>query len=300
MDANEPLTDDGLGAPGRMDYLRVLPQYLYPKRLGSAIMHRLTRIRFGPWKNWQIRWFIRRYGVDMSIAEQEDPLAYPDFNTFFTRALKTDARPLPAEAGRFLCPADGALYDFGDITQGTLLQAKSHRYAVSELLGHSPEAAAFGGGSYLTVYLAPMDYHRVHMPLGGYLEQMIYVPGSLYSVNPLTSRGVPRLFARNERVVCLFRTEAGAMAVVMVGAVFVGGIETVWHGPVRPAAGRRMTRWSYLGEPEGGRNFAAGAELGRFNMGSTVVVVLERGGLEWTDGLSEGRRVKVGETLALL
>lgn len=290
---------DGLIPPGPMDTIRVIPQYLYPKRIGSALMYLLTRIRFAPWKNWQIRWFIRRYGVDMSIAAEQDTRAFPDFNTFFTRALTPGARPLADDPCALLSPADGALFDYGEIRSGTLLQAKAHRYSVAGLLAESDQACArFAAGSYATVYLAPMDYHRVHLPLAGVLESMTYVPGALFSVNPITARGVPGLFARNERVVCHFSTEFGAMAVVMVGAVFVGGIETVWHGPVTPARNRRLTRWSYAGDEATQRRFDRGDEMGRFNMGSTVVIVLERGALAWAPALETGSRVNMGRALA--
>jgi phosphatidylserine decarboxylase len=282
------------------DYLRALPQYFYPKRLLSALMFRATRIRFAPWKNWQIRWFIRRYGVDMDIAAEADADAYADFNGFFTRALVPNARPLPAAEDRLVSPADGSLYDFGRVVEGSLIQAKAHRYTVAQLLGDpSCDAAPFLNGSYLTVYLAPRDYHRVHMPVAGSLVEMVYVPGSLFSVNPTTARGVPRLFARNERMVARFQTGLGAMAVVMVGAVFVGGIETVWHGAVKPAHNRRISRWRYGAEDERPWTIARGAELGRFNMGSTVVMLLQRGDLQWRSDLVSGARVKMGEALAV-
>ena len=283
--------------PTRGDYCRALPQYLYPKRLLSALMFRATRIRFAPWKNWQIRWFIRRYGVDMDIAAQAD--GYADFNSFFTRALVSSARPLPAGEDHLVSPADGSIYDYGRIVEGSLIQAKAHRYTVTQLLGDpSCDAAPFLNGSYLTVYLSPKDYHRVHMPVSGRLVEMVYVPGSLFSVNPSTARAVPRLFARNERVVVRFQTALGAMAVVMIGAVFVGGIETVWHGAVTPARSRQISRWRYGAEGERPCTITRGAELGRFNMGSTVVMLLERGDLQWRSDLVSGGRVEMGEALA--
>lgn len=298
MNSCNPEREDTRNTSGLLDRLRVFPQYVYPKHLASALMYRLTRIRFGPWKNWQIRWFIRRYGVDMSAAEQSDPTVFADFNTFFTRALKSGARPLTDDETHVSCPADGALYDFGDIREGTLLQAKAHPYSVSELLGGDPQAGApFLGGSYATVYLAPMDYHRVHMPVSGRLQQMVYLPGTLFSVNPVTTRGIPRLFARNERVVCRFQTRFGAMAVIMIGAVFVGGIETVWHGPVTPAREHRRASWNYDGGGTAAPTLERGAEMGRFNMGSTVVALFERDGLEWLPAVEVGKRVKMGETL---
>lgn len=281
-----------------IERVRVLLQYAYPKRLLSAIMYRATRISFAPWKNWQIRWFIRRFDVDMKIAEVEDPTAYPDFNSFFTRALKPGVRPLPEDTRSVVSPVDGALYDFGAIEDGTLLQAKAHPYTVAELLADEDEGSRrFAGGSYFTLYLAPGDYHRVHMPFGGRLAEMVYVPGSRFSVNPATARHVPGLFARNERIIARFETDSGGMAVVMVGAVFVGAIDTVWHGAVTPAASRSITRWRYAA-PVAVPSLARGDEMGRFNMGSTVVVLLERRVAAWRSKLEPGTRVQMGQALA--
>ncbi len=261
-------------------------------------MYRATRIRFGPWKNLQIRWFARRYGVDLSEAELQTPRGYRDFNTFFTRALKPGARPLPSDARSLVSPADGVLCDFGTIEDNALIQAKTHRYAVPLLLAEKGEAAkCFDNGSYLTLYLAPKDYHRVHMPFGGVLKRMVYVPGTLFSVNPATAKGIPGLFARNERVICWFDTLAGQIAVVLVGAVFVGSIETVWHGEVTPAAEREIARWRY-DPPVSTISLKRGAEMGRFNMGSTVVVLLDRRVAAWRSKLAPGTPVQMGQTLA--
>ncbi len=277
--------------------LGLLLQHVYPKRLMSAIMYQATRIRFEPWKDWQIRWFIRRYGVDMSVAETKSLKAFKDFNSFFTRALKPGARPLPKDARSVVSPGDGVLYDFGTIEDSALIQAKSHRYSVSSLLAEKDEdVKRFDRGSYFTLYLAPKDYHRVHMPFGGVLKQMVYVPGELFSVNPATATGIQGLFARNERVICWFETRAGNMAVVLVGAVFVGSIETVWQGEVTPAAERQITRWRYE-PPVSTIILKRGAEMGRFNMGSTVVVLLERQVAAWRSKLAAGTEVLMGQTL---
>lgn len=278
--------------------LKVLLQHLYPKRLLSALMYRATRIPFAPWKNLQIRWFIRRFGVDMSVAEVQNPRAFKDFNSFFTRALKPGVRPLPDDARSVVSPGDGVIYDLGSIEDNALVQAKAHRYAVPALLAETGERArCFDGGSYFTLYLAPGDYHRVHMPFGGVLKQMAYVPGTLFSVNPATARGIPGLFARNERVICWFETLAGQMAVVMVGAVFVGAMDTVWHGPVTPTAEREITRWRY-DPPVTMISLVRGEEMGRFNMGSTVVVLLDRKVAAWRSNPAAGARVRMGQTLA--
>ncbi len=273
-------------------------QHVYPKRFLSAVMYRAARIRFAPWKNFQIRWFIRRFGVDMSASEVQHPRSFSDFNSFFTRALKPGSRPLPEDARSVISPCDGVLSDFGAVEDNALIQAKSHRYSVPLLLAEKGGSAKlFENGSYLSLYLAPKDYHRVHMPFGGVLKEMVYVPGTLFSVNPATARAIPGLFARNERVICWFETVAGQMAVVMVGALFVGSMETVWHGEVTPAADRDVARWGYA-PPVGTITLKRGAEMGRFNMGSTVVVLLERKVAAWRSELKPGARVQMGQTLA--
>lgn len=289
---------DGPSGSVQRPGLGVLLQHIYPKRLLSALMYQVTRIRFGPWKNWQISWFIRRFSVDMGESEVQNPKAFKDFNSFFTRALKPGIRPLPEDARSVVSPGDGVLYDFGTVEDNALIQAKSHRYAVPLLLAEKGEAAkCFDNGSYFTLYLAPKNYHRVHMPYGGVLKKMVYVPGSLYSVNPATAKSIPGLFARNERVICWFDTHAGLMAVVLVGAVFVGSIETVWHGQVTPAAEREITRWAYE-PPVGTISLKRGAEMGRFNMGSTVVVLLDRRVAAWRSKLVPGTPVQMGQPLA--
>lgn len=273
-------------------------QHAYPKRLLSAIMYRATRIKFQPWKDFQIRWFIRRFGVDMSLSEIQSPRKFPDFNSFFTRALKPGIRPLPEDARSLISPVDGVLSDFGHVEDNAVIQAKTHRYAVPSLLAEKGDnAKVFESGSFFSLYLAPRDYHRVHMPFGGVLKEMVYVPGTLFSVSPATARAIPGLFARNERIICWFETVAGRMAVVMVGAVFVGSMETVWHGEVTPAAERKIARWRYA-PPVSTITLKRGAEMGRFNMGSTVVVLLERRLAAWRSKLIPGARVQMGQTLA--
>ncbi|MDX1432738.1 MAG: archaetidylserine decarboxylase [Gammaproteobacteria bacterium] len=280
------------------DYLRAAGQYVLPKRLLSALMLRATRIRLAAWKNWQIRWFVRRYGVDLDEAREPSPRAYTHFNAFFTRALRDGARSVAGDERTLVCPADGIMSQRGRVRDGSMLQAKGRHYTVRELLG--PELAAdspFRDGHFATVYLSPRHYHRVHMPLAGRLRAMSYLPGALFSVNPATTRVVPRLFARNERVASLFDTALGPMALVLVGAVMVAGIETVWAGQVTPPRGRSPRTWHYDDESS---RLARGAEMGRFNMGSTVVVLVPDVGLAWADDVEPGREVRLGQALAAL
>jgi len=240
-----------------------------------------------------IRWFARRYGVDMAEALQPDITAYASFNDFFTRALRPGARPLaPAP---LTCPVDGAVSQLGRITQGALLQAKGHSYTASALLGGDGALATqFEGGTFATLYLSPRDYHRIHMPCQGRLTRMVHVPGSLFSVNPVTARHVPGLFARNERVVCLFETALGPMALVLVGATIVGSMCTVWHGQVNPPRPGAIRRWDYPPEQAA---LDQGQEMGRFKLGSTVIVLLPQGAADWRADWTPGRAVRMGEAM---
>ncbi len=277
------------------DFIKTLPQYLAPQHPLSRLMHFLTRARLRVWKEWQIRWFIRRYGVDMDIAAQSDPLAYDDFNSFFTRALKAGARPIAGGADDIACPVDGAVSQIGNIEDGRIFQAKGHTFGLEDLLGGSgTRAAPFHNGQFATLYLAPKDYHRIHMPLSGQLREMVYVPGRLFSVNTRTTSVVPDLFARNERVITIFDTDAGPMALVLVGALFVASIETVWSGAVTPPFGKAVQLWNYQGKDI---HLARGAEMGRFNMGSTVIVLFGAGNAVWRPGLCTETPVQVGEVL---
>ena len=260
-------------------------------------MYRMTRIGFRPWKNWQIRWFVRRYGVDLDIAEERNPERYPNFNSFFVRALQPDARPLSSDPDSILSPVDGVVSQVGEIDGSRIFQAKGKALDLIRLLGGgAARAAPYLGGSFVTLYLAPKDYHRVHMPLGGRLRQMIHVPGRLFSVQPLTTRTVSGLFARNERVASLFETDAGPMAVVMVGAVFVASIETVWAGSITPRRGRSLQRWDYA-DAQPGVRLKCGEEMGRFNMGSTVVLLFANNRVRWVETLRAGVEVRIGQTI---
>lgn len=277
------------------DFIKTLPQYLVPQHPLSNLIHFLTRARLRVWKEWQIRWFVRRYGVDMSIAAQPDLLAYENFNSFFTRALKADARPVAHGANDIACPVDGAVSQIGSIEDGRIFQAKGHTFGLEDLLGGSAtRAAPFHNGHFATLYLAPKDYHRIHMPLDGQLREMAYIPGRLFSVNTRTTSVVPDLFARNERVIAIFDTDAGPMALVLVGALFVASIETVWSGAVTPPFGKAIQQWNYQGK---GICLARGAEMGRFNMGSTVIVLFGAHNTVWRPSLRSNSPVQMGEAL---
>jgi phosphatidylserine decarboxylase len=257
-----------------------------------------TRCRYFPLRSSITRWFIYHYNVDMSEALESDPNAYPDFNSFFTRALHTEARPVIQEAGQVCFPADGAISQLGDIQRTQIFQAKGYTYSLVELLGGSEERARpFVGGQFATTYLSPGDYHRVHMPLSGRLMEMTYIPGRLFSVAPDYTESVPRLFARNERVACIFQTEAGPMAVILVGAIFVGSIETVWAGEITPPRGKRIKVTSYTAS-DNVIQLERGEEMGRFNMGgSTIIVLFGPGCVKWQTGLGPEMRVRFGQKL---
>lgn len=276
------------------DRLFVWLQYLLPQHGLSRLIHRATRVR-APWfKDIAIRWFVRAFGVDMSQAAEPRPTAYPTFNAFFTRALTPQSRPLPASGDAVACPVDGTVSQAGLAADGRLLQAKDRDYGLDALLGDSALARRFEGGSFATLYLAPYDYHRIHMPLDGALRRMIYLPGRLFSVNAATVRSVPRLFSRNERVVCEFDTAAGPMALVLVGALNVGSIETVWAGEVAPGRGRQPMDVEY---GKGEITLDRGQEMGRFNMGSTVIMLFAAGRIDLDPALLPGSKVRMGQSM---
>lgn len=299
---NLPVRTSAPSTASLLDRLLAGLQRLLPHHFLSRIVLRLTRLRAGPLKTWAIRLVVWIYGADLSEAVEPDPRAYPHFNAFFTRALRPGARPIAEGAGEVVCPVDGAVSEIGEIEDGRLVQAKGIGYSLEALLGGEDEGgfpgpAAFRNGSFATLYLSPRDYHRVHMPLAGRLTGMVHVPGRLFSVQPPIVRALPGLFTRNERVATLFETEAGPMAVVLVGAIFVAAIETVWAGLVTPPRGREVTRIAYPrpgGEPVA---LARGAEMGRFNMGSTVIVLFGPQTVRWEPGLAAGATVKMGQRL---
>lgn len=278
--------------------LFALSQYLLPHHLLSRLTGRLAESRITWLKNALISQFIKHFKVDMSEAEQPDPKAYPHFNAFFTRPLKADARSIDNNPKTLASPADGAISEFGSLQHGRVLQAKGIHYSLTRLLGGDTEKAKpFMGGSFATIYLSPKDYHRVHMPLDASLQQTLYVPGRLFSVNQATANHVPGLFARNERLVCFFDTPAGPMAMILVGAMIVAGIETVWDGQVTPPV--REVKLKNFADPET-LVFAKGQEMGRFKLGSTVIMVFGPDAVDWRKDLENGTPVRLGEGLATL
>ena len=277
------------------DRRKVLPQYVLPKRGLTAFAGRVASREGGPTTTRLVRWFVRKYGVDLSEAVESDPAAYASFNDFFTRALKPGARPI-ARAD-LVCPVDGTISQFGAIEHDQVLQAKGHRYSTTALVGGDHALAErFHDGTFATLYLSPKDYHRIHMPCDGTLARMIHVPGSLFSVNPVTARGVPRLFARNERVVCVFESDLfGLFVLTLVGATIVGSMATVWHGVVNPPRVRRVREWQY---PERAVRLKQGEEMGRFLLGSTVVLLFPKRALRFNPRWQPGATIRLGEAMA--
>ncbi|MBU1192831.1 MAG: phosphatidylserine decarboxylase [Gammaproteobacteria bacterium] len=282
------------------DYLRGLPQYLLPHHALSRMVLAATRVEARWWKNLLISAFRRRFDIDMSVAQEPDALAFNSFNAFFTRALRDDARPITSTAGSIVCPVDGRVSQAGKIAGDRIFQAKGRDYSLLELLGGDADLAErFQDGEFATLYLSPRDYHRIHMPLAGRLTETVYVPGRLFSVAPHTVRSVPRVFARNERLVALFDTEAGPMAMVLVGALFVSCIETVWSGVVTPPHGYQIRRQNFADAPHPVQ-LARGAEMGRFNMGSTVILLYGKQRVDWIRELTAGQPLRMGEQIGQL
>ncbi len=283
------------GSAGLRGRLFVWLQYVLPQHGVSRVILAATRIRTLWFKNLLTRAFLKMFAVDMSEAIETDPYRYGSFNEFFTRPLRPDTRPIAAGTSTIASPVDGTVSECGAIDRDSLLQAKGRHYTLGELLAGQPWARRFEGGSFATIYLAPFNYHRVHMPAHGQLLDTVYVPGRLFSVNAATAQHVPRLFARNERVLTLFDGDFGQFAVVLVGALNVGSIDTVWAGAVTPAS-RRTVRHI----PSSGVVLGKGAELGRFNMGSTVIVLFEAGRARWDPLLGAGSKVVLGQALGSL
>ena len=275
------------------DRLAVLPQYLLPKKLVTQLAGRFASAELDGVTQAAISRFVAHYGVDMSEAAEPDITRYASFNDFFTRALRAGARPL-ADAD-YVCPVDGAISQFGAIERDQIFQAKGHHYSTCALLaGDTALAAEFEHGQFATIYLSPKDYHRIHMPCAGRLQRMVYVPGDLFSVNPTTARAVPGLFARNERVVSLFDTARGPFVLVLVGATIVGSMATVWHGVVNPPRPGEIKRWDYADKHV---ELAKGAEMGRFLLGSTVVLLWPKGTLKFNPDWAPGGAVRMGQMM---
>ena len=278
------------------DTLAVLPQYLIPKQALTALAGKFASAKAGHTTTAVIGWFVKRYQVNMAEASNPDIASYATFNEFFTRPLKSGARPL-AQAD-WVCPVDGAISQFGAIERDQIFQAKGHSYSTTALVGGDAALAAqFQDGHFATIYLSPRDYHRIHMPCDGALRRMIYVPGDLFSVNPTTARGVPGLFARNERVVCVFDTAHGPMVLTLVGATIVGSMATVWHGLVNPPRPGRVWEKSY--EP-GVVALRQGEEMGRFMLGSTVVLLFPKAAMAFNSHWQSAAPVRLGQVMANL
>ncbi len=278
-----------------LDKLATLPQYLIPQHLLSVTMHRLANSKVIWFKNLFIHFIVSRYKVNVSEAAEPDLSTYSSFNNFFTRALRGGIRPIAEGDNIMTSPVDGAISQIGAIESGRIVQAKGRDYSVLELLGGNKELAdQFEQGQFATIYLSPKDYHRIHMPLTGKLKMMRYVPGKLFSVNPRTARAVPRLFSRNERVVTLFDTSQGPFVMVLVGAIFVGSMETVWAGKITPPYTKEIKDWNYNSE-----NIALekGQEMGRFNMGSTVVLLLPGSMSSFKSKITAESIIKLGEAM---
>jgi phosphatidylserine decarboxylase len=282
-----------------LNRLKVLPQYVLPKQLLTTLAGRFASQARGSTTTSVIRWFVKKYQVNMAEAVNPDIASYATFNDFFTRALKPGARPLATAA--LICPVDGAISQFGDIQQDQIFQAKGHSYSTTALVGgDSTLAAQFQNGSFATLYLSPKDYHRIHMPCDGTLKRMIYVPGDLFSVNPTTARGVPGLFARNERVVCVFDTAQEPFLLILVGATIVGSMATVWHGQINPPRSSAIREWRYDDEPI---SLKQGDEMGRFMLGSTVVMLFPENlskTMAFNPTWATGGAIQLGQTMCQL
>ena len=275
------------------DTLAVLPQYLMPKQALTALAGKFASSRAGHTTTVVIRWFVKRYQVNMAEAANPDIGSYATFNDFFTRALQPGARPLALSP--WICPVDGAISQFGRIEKDQIFQAKGHRYSTTALVGGDAALAAqFEDGHFATLYLSPKDYHRIHMPCDGALRCMIYVPGDLFSVNPTTARGVPGLFARNERVVCVFDSVHGPFVLTLVGATIVGSMATVWHGMVNPPRPGTLWERHYVGDTVALRQ---GDEMGRFLLGSTVVMLFPKGAVNFNPLWTPTRSIRMGEKM---
>ena len=271
-----------------------LSQTLLPHHALSILVSKFTHSENVAWKHFLTRKIISHYGVNMDEALTQDLSAFKSFNEFFTRELKPHVRPLTTDVGAIASPADGVVSQSGRITQGNIFQAKGKSFTAAQLLGDEHRAEKFNDGLFTTIYLSPKDYHRLHMPITGTLREMVHIPGRLFSVNGATTNAVPRLFARNERVVAIFDTEIGQMALVLVGAIFVSSIETVWHGVVTPPTIRTLRTWKYENNAP---TLQIGEEMGRFNMGSTIIVLFEKDKMTWNDDFTAEKAVKMGEKI---
>ena len=282
-----------------LDKLRVLPQYFIPQHFITSLVYRITRCEIPWFKNILIKLFISAFDVDMTLANNPDPESYSSFNTFFTRELSAEARPITLDEHTILSPVDGAVSQVGYIKQNNnmdaIIQAKGKSYTLKHLLVEDELVSMFSGGAFATLYLAPKDYHRIHMPISGQLTRMTYVPGKLFAVNSHTVRVVDAIFARNERVISIFNTDIGPMAMIMVGALNVGSMETVWAGQITPAKDRIISDTQY---PNKDIQLQQGQEMGRFNMGSTVILLFPKDVMQWSAEMVADKLIVMGEKIA--
>lgn len=283
-----------------LNWLKIKFQYILPKHLLSRLVGRLAAAEAGSVTTTLIKLFVKQYKVDMAEAKESDPKHYKTFNEFFTRELKEEARPICEDEKHLAMSVDGTVSQLGQIDYDQIFQAKGHNYSLTALLGGNPDIAEpFKGGDFATIYLSPKDYHRIHMPMDGVLTDMIYVPGELFSVNPLTTENVPGLFARNERVVCVFESAKGKFVIVLVGATIVASIETIWAGTVTPPTGKNIQHWRYPSDSENTISLKKGEEMGLFKLGSTIVACFEPDMIEF-NGQSSGDMTRLGEVFATL
>lgn len=279
-----------------IDQLKIIVQYILPKHLLTLLAGKLAEAKMGKFTTFLIENFIKKFKIDMSEAKHSDPAYFDTFNNFFTRELKEGLRPIVEGDENLATPVDGCVSQQGDIKEGRIFQAKGHDFGLRELLGGRDDVAApFDDGIFSTVYLAPKDYHRIHMPMTGKLEQMIFIPGDVFSVNPLTAENVPNLFARNERAVAIFSTAVGPMAMVLVGATIVGSIETVWAGTLKPLKNKEVQYWDYKDQEI---VLEKGAEMGRFKLGSTIVALFPKDTIEFSEDLAPLSVTRLGELFA--
>jgi phosphatidylserine decarboxylase len=278
------------------DFLFILIQHCLPKQALTEFGAKIANARAGRYTTGLIRWFVKKYGVNMAEANEPDVGQYASFNEFFVRALKPGARPIAA--AELICPVDGAISQFGRIRDDQIFQAKGHSFCTTDLVGGDQALAAqFQNGSFANIYLSPKDYHRIHMPCDGRLTRMIYIPGKLFSVNPVTAQGVPNLFARNERVVCVFESDHGPFVLTLVGATIVGSMATVWHGVVNPPRSLQVRQWDYT---DGQIQLKKGEEMGRFLLGSTVVMLFPAQTLTFNPDWQPAGSVRLGTAMATL
>ena len=281
-----------------IDNLKIIAQYILPKHLFTYLAGKLASAEMGSFTTYLIKKFIKQYKINMQEAKHSEPEYFDTFNDFFTRELKAGIRPILEGNENIVMAVDGKISQLGDIKAGRLFQAKGHDFSLRELLGGSDDVSApFDNGLFSTIYLSPQDYHRIHMPISGTLEKMIFIPGDLFSVNPLTAENVPNLFARNERAVAIFSTAVGPMAMVLVGATIVGSIETVWHGTLKAKSNKEIQTWDYQGQDI---SFEKGQEMGRFKLGSTIVAVFPENSIEFPADITAGHITRLGERFAVV